>query len=281
MNLRYFLATLCLFISTIGQAAERLITLGGAVTEIVYALDKQDEIIATDITSYYPQATHAIPKVGYLRTLSAEGLLSMRPTLIIADASAGPTNVLKQLRDAGVNIIQLQEGYTPEHVTTNIRLIGKALQAAKTDSVANQYETHWQQVKAQLATLKGSPKVLFVLDHTGKSAQAAGDHTAASAVIQLINAKNVMGGQFSGYRPLTAESVVAAAPEVIIATSEGVQASGGISKFLDKPGLKMTPAGQSQRVISIDSLLLLGFTPRLPTLLADLAQTVRKPAATR
>ncbi|HSH72743.1 MAG TPA: ABC transporter substrate-binding protein [Methylophilaceae bacterium] len=265
------------FSSLSAQAAERLLTIGGAVTEIVYALGKGDEIIANDITSYYPEAANKVPKVGYMRTLSAEGLLSMRPTLIIADAGAGPLNVLEQIRSAGVKVIQLQEGFTPEHVATNIRLIGKQLQAANTEKVAAQYEDAWQETAAKVAALKNNPRVLFVLDHTGKNPQAAGDETAANAIIKLIHADNVMMKQFKGYKPLTAESMVAAAPEVIITTYEGVQASGGLEVFLDKPGLRMTPAGKAKRVISLDSLLLLGFTPRLPNLVADLSKAVRQP----
>jgi len=265
------------FSSLSAQAAERLLTIGGAVTEIVYALGKGDEIIANDITSYYPEAANKLPKVGYMRTLSAEGLLSMRPTLIIADAGAGPLNVLEQIRSAGVKVVQLQEGFTPEHVATNIRLIGKQLQAANTEKVATQYEVAWQEVAGKVATLKNNPRVLFVLDHTGKNPQAAGDETAANAIIKLVHADNVMARQFKGYKPLTAESMVAAAPEVIITTYEGVQASGGLEVFQDKPGLRMTPAGKAKRVISMDSLLLLGFTPRLPNLVADLSKAVRQP----
>jgi len=263
--------------SLTAQAAERLLTIGGAVTEIVYALGKGDEIIANDITSYYPDAANKLPKVGYMRTLSAEGLLSMRPTLIIADAGAGPPNVLEQIANAGVRVIQLQEGFTPEQVATNIRLIGKQLQVANTEKIATQYETSWQAAQAKVSELRNNPRVLFVLDHTGKNPQAAGDDTAANAVIKLAHADNVMAAQFRGYKPLTAEAMVAAAPAVIITTHEGIEASGGMEAFLNKPGLRMTPAGKAKRVISMDSLLLLGFTPRLPNAITELSQAVRQP----
>ena len=272
-------ALLAVFVLTslTAQAAERLLTIGGAVTEIVYALGKGDEIIANDITSYYPDAANKLPKVGYMRTLSAEGLLSMRPTLIIADAGAGPPNVLEQIANAGVRVIQLQEGFTPEQVATNIRLIGKQLQVANTEKIATQYETSWQSAQAKVSELRNNPRVLFVLDHTGKNPQAAGDDTAANAVIKLAHADNVMAAQFRGYKPLTAEAMVAAAPTVIITTHEGIEASGGMEAFLNKPGLRMTPAGKAKRVISMDSLLLLGFTPRLPNAITELSQAVRQP----
>jgi iron complex transport system substrate-binding protein len=258
-------------------AAERLLTIGGTVTEIVYALGKGGDIIASDITSYYPEAASKQPKIGYSRTLSAEGLLSTKPSLIIADASAGPANVLDQIRSAGVKVIQLEEGHTPSHVAANIRTIGQVLRVNEAEKIARLYEAAWQNVQISLDGLKGNPRVLFVLDHTGKNPQASGNHTAANAVIQLAHAQNVMASKFNGYRPLTAESIVAAAPEVIITTTEAIQASGGIDAFLNKPGLQLTPAGKAKKVVSFDSLLLLGFTPRLPDLIQNLAQAVRKP----
>lgn len=263
--------------SSATMAAERLLTIGGTVTEIVYALGKGGDIIASDITSYYPDAASKQPKIGYSRTLSAEGLLSTKPSLIIADASAGPANVLAQIRSAGVKVIQLDEGHTPAHVAQNIRAIGLALNVNEAEKLAKLYEAAWQNAQANLSALKGNPRVLFVLDHTGKNPQASGNNTAANAVIQLAHAQNVMADQFNGYRPLTAESIVAAAPEVIITTTEAIKASGGVDAFLNKPGLQLTPAGRAKKVVSFDSLLLLGFTPRLPELVENLAQAVRKP----
>lgn len=278
MKLAALLTSLLLAAASQGAlAAERLLTVGGAVTEIVYALGKGQDIIATDITSYYPEAANKLPKIGYMRTLSAEGLLSMNPAVIIADAGAGPVSVLTQIRQAGVKVIQLKEEHSPAHIADNIRQIGRELQVADTERVAQRYEAAWKETQAQVAALGSNPRVLFILDHTGKSPQAAGNGTAADAVIALAHGSNVMAGQFQGYRPLTAEAVVAAAPDVIVTTSEAITASGGMEAFLSKPGLGMTPAGKAKRVVSFDSLLLIGFTPRLPYAVGALATAIRKP----
>lgn len=253
------------------RAEERLVTIGGAVTEIVFALGKQGEIVATDTTSYYPEATQSIPKIGYMRTLSAEGLLSIKPTIIIAEAGAGPRNVLDQIKRAGVTVIQLDENYSALQVAKNIRLIGRILKASNTESFAKEYETAWQLTQKKLERMEAKPRILFVLDNTGKNPQAAGDDTAANAIINLIQGKNVMAGKYKGYRPLTAESVIAANPDFIITTKEGVEANGGVEAFLEKSGLGLTPAGQSKRVIYQDTLRLLGFTPRLPKIVDELS----------
>lgn len=279
MRLQLLLATVLIagYANTSAFAADRLITVGGSVTETVFALGKGDEIIADDITSYYPEPAYKLPKIGYMRTLSAEGILSLKPTFILADGGAGPASVLDQIRSAGVKIVQMKEGHSPAHVAANIRQIGQALNAKTTEDVAKQYESAWQQADTKVAALKGNPRVLFVLDHTGKSPQAAGNDTAANAMISLARATNVMAAQFNGYKPLTAESIVAAAPEVIITTTEAIEASGGMDAFLNKPGLLMTPAGKTKRVVSFDSLYLLGFTPRLPDAVVNLATAIRKP----
>lgn len=260
------------------HAAEKLLTIGGAVTEIVYALGKGDEVIANDLTSAYPVAAASKPKVGYMRTLSAEGLISTGATMIIAEAGAGPRNVLDQVRNAGVKVLQLQENsHTPQQVVSDIRTIGKQINASNTEQIARQFENAWKETESQLSKLSGRPKVLFVMNNAGRGAQAAGDDTAASAVIRLAHAENVMAGQYKGYRPLTAEALVAAAPDVIIVTSEGLEASGGIQGFLKTPGINMTPAGRNKRIVSMDTQYILGFTPRLPAALAELAQAIHNP----
>ncbi|MCB5184162.1 ABC transporter substrate-binding protein [Methylobacillus gramineus] len=265
-------------ISPATEAAERLLTIGGAVTEIVYALGKGNEIIANDITSVYPEAALKLPKVGYMRTLSAEGLVSTNASIIIAEAGAGPRNVLDQVRNAGIKVVQLSDGsHTPQQVAADIRAIGKELNASNTEKLASQYESSWKQAESKLAGLPGQPRVLFVMNNSGRGAQVAGDETAANAIIKLAHGENVMAGQYKGYRPLTAEALVAAAPDVIVTTKEGLEASGGLQNFLKTPGISMTPAGKSGRIISMDTQYLLGFNPRLPEAVTELAQAIRKP----
>ncbi|WP_287111387.1 ABC transporter substrate-binding protein [Methylobacillus sp.] len=271
------LATGLMFGSHIAVAAEKLLTIGGAVTEIVYALGKGNEVIANDITSGYPEAAASKPKVGYMRTLSAEGLMSTGATLIIAEAGAGPRNVIDQVRNAGVKVLQLQEtDHTPQQVAANIRTIGDYLGASTTQQVAADFEKSWQEAKVKLAKLPGHPRVLFVMNNSGRGAHAAGDETAASAVIKLIHAENVMAGQFKSYKPLTAEALVAAAPEVIVTTNESLEASGGLPGFLKTPGISMTPAGKQKRIISMDTQYILGFGPRLPAAMVELGEAIRK-----
>ncbi|HRJ72305.1 MAG TPA: ABC transporter substrate-binding protein, partial [Terrimicrobiaceae bacterium] len=64
------------------RAEERIVSAAGAVTETLYALGVQDALVAVDVSSVFPAAADALPKIGYARQLSAEGILSMKPSVV-------------------------------------------------------------------------------------------------------------------------------------------------------------------------------------------------------
>lgn len=259
-------------------ASPRLVTVGGAVTEIVYALGAADRLVATDTTSTWPAAAQALPKVGYQRALAAEGVLSMQPTHLIATADAGPAVLLTQLRSAGVRVTQLPTGHRAEQIGVAIRTIAAALSMeAAGDTLAARFEQSWAAAQRDVGALPGRPRALFILDHAGASPMVAGDDTAADAVLRYAGASNVMSGRFHGYRPLTAESALAAAPDVIVTTDEAIVAAGGRAAFLARPGLSALAAARAGRLVSFDALRMLGFGPRLPGAVRELAQRLRAP----
>lgn len=262
----------------LADSAQRLVTVGGAVTEIVYALGAGARVVATDTTSTWPEAAQALPRVGYQRALAAEGVLSMRPTLLIATADAGPPVALTQLRGAGVHVLQLDAGHRADQVGGAIRAIAASLaldDAGRT--LAERFDADWAAARQQVAALPGRPRALFILDHGGASPMVAGDGTAAAAMIDYAGAANVMAGRFNGYRPLTLEAALAAAPDIIVTTDEAIATAGGRAAFLARPGLAALPAARAGRLVTLDALRLLGFGPRLPAAVLDLAQRMRTP----
>lgn len=262
----------------LADSAQRLVTVGGAVTEIVYALGAGARVVATDTTSTWPEAAQALPRVGYQRALAAEGVLSMRPTLLIATADAGPPVALTQLQGAGVRVLQLDAGHRADQVGGAIRTIAASLaldDAGRT--LAARFDADWAAARQQVAALPGRPRALFILDHGGASPMVAGDGTAAAAMIDYAGAVNVMAGRFNGYRPLTLEAALAAAPDIIVTTDEAIATAGGRAAFLARPGLAALPAARSGRLVTLDALRLLGFGPRLPAAVLDLAQRMRTP----
>jgi len=252
-------------------AAPRLITIGGAITEVVYALGAEAQLVGTDTTSLYPAAALATPKVGYMRTLSAEGLLSLRPDAVIGTTEAGPPVVLDQLRSAGVRVELIVADHSWAEVQRKIAAVGRgAGREAQARALQSRLDADWATVQQAVAQRNGrKPRVLFILAH-GASPQVAGSNTAADAMLRFAGGTNVMTG-FQGYRPMTAEAMAAAAPDVVLTTTQGIEAQGGVDKFWARPELALTPAFKRKSLVHLDALELIGFGPRLPATVRTLA----------
>jgi iron complex transport system substrate-binding protein len=263
----------------LGNTAPRLITVGGGVTEVVFALGAQDQLVATDTTSSYPSAALATAKVGYMRQLSAEGVLALRPSVLVASTDAGPPVVLDQLRSTGVKVELVESDHSWEEVRRKVAAVGRAtgrLQQAA--ALQAELDARWAAVRQRVLkqTSAKPPRVLFVLSHSG-APLVSGEATAAHAMIGFAGARNAMEG-FKGYRPMTAEAMATAAPDLILMTSEGLTAVGGAEKFWQRPELALTPAyrrrAQAQTLVHFGALALLGFGPRLPQVVQRLHQMV-------
>ena len=256
------------------RSKPRLVTVGGALTEVVYLLGAQAQLVGTDSTSLYPPAAQQTPKVGYMRQLSAEGLLSLAPDAVIATTEAGPAVVLDQVRAAGVRVELIESDHSWAEVQRKVAAVGRAAnRVAQAAALQAQLDNDWALVLAQGSRRDTKkPRVLFLLAH-GASPQMAGEQTAADAMIRFMGGVNVMRG-FSGYRAMTAEAMASAAPELILTTTQGVTALGGVDKLWARPELALTPAyrlrAQANALLHLDALELLGFGPRLPGTVREL-----------
>lgn len=248
----------------------RLVTISGAITEVVYALGAEAQLVGTDTTSLYPAAAQRTPKVGYMRQLSAEGVLSLKPDAVIATTEAGPPVVLDQLRSAGVKVELVKSEYTWEDVRAKVQAVGRAAgREAAARELQTRLDAEWAQLGQKVAAAKRpKPRVLFILSH-GPSPQVAGQGTAADSLIRFAGGVNALTG-FQGYRPMTAEAMASAAPDFILTTDQGIEALGGVEKFWQRPELALTPAYRQRALVVQDALLLLGFGPRLPESVRDI-----------
>ncbi|QSI29990.1 ABC transporter substrate-binding protein [Variovorax sp. RKNM96] len=248
----------------------RLVTVSGAITEVVYILGAEGQLVGTDTTSLYPAAARGTPKVGYMRQLSAEGLLSLKPDAIIATNESGPTVVLDQIRTAGVKVEIIEADHTWGEVQRKVQAVGRAAaKEAQARELQGRLDAEWAQVQQRVGAAKGrKPKVLFVLSHSA-SPQVSGEKTAAHSVIGYAGGVNALGG-FHGYRPMTAEAMASAAPDIILTSTQSIEAHGGIDRFWERPELALTPAYKKRALITQDALLLLGFGPRLPAAIGEL-----------
>lgn len=263
--------------------ARRIVSVGGALTEIVYALEAQGELVGVDTTSLYPAVARQLPQVGYARTLSAEGVLSLAPTQLIATEEAGPQAVLRQVRDAGVPVAVLSANNQFEGLLERVKQVGRITgRADPAARLAQSLQQQWSGALAKVQQRQHAPvRVLFILAHAPNQVMVGGRETGADAMLAYAGAVNVMGGQggFAGYKPLTPEAVIAAQPDIVLVTDQGLKASGGVDGILKLPGLAQTPAGRKQRIVSQEAMLLLGFGPRMPLALAELDAAFAKAMA--
>ncbi|MCU0868258.1 MAG: ABC transporter substrate-binding protein [Burkholderiales bacterium] len=257
-------------------APARVVSVGGAVTEIVFALGAAPRLVGVDSTSAWPDAARKLPQVGYMRQLSAEGVLSLAPDLLLATHEAGPPAALAQIGSAGIAVHQLHLRHSPEALRENVRDAAAALgMPAAGRGLDARIASEWAATQARVDALKGpKPRVLFVFAHGGGAPMVGGTDTAVDAMLRLAGAVNA-AGTLSGYKPLTAEASIAAAPDVLLITQEGLDNVGGADALLAKPGMALTPAGKAKRIVAMPALYLLGFGPRLPQAVADLADKVR------
>lgn len=255
-------------------ASPRIVSVGSALTEIVYALGAERLLAGVDTTSLYPAAARTLPQVGYMRALSAEGVLSLKPTLVIATTAAGPAATLDQLRATGVEVLVLPDHYDYDSVITKIAAVGRVTgKSAEADAMIARGRADMAELTKRLATATSKPRVLFLLSMGGGAPQAAGRDTAADGIIRLAGGTNAIDG-YTGYRPLTPEAVLASRADFVLVTRQTVQAMGGIEAILDQPALRRTPAGRAGKVLQFDALLLLGFGPRTPQAAQDLASAL-------
>lgn len=262
---------------------QRIVSIGGALTETLYALGAQADLVGADTTSLFPDAARQLPSVGYARALSAEGVLSLRPTLVVASQEAGPPAVLRQIESARVPLALLDADHRFEGVVARTQRLAELCGRVEAGrALAAELQQRWAQAQDQVARRaaggRPAPRVLFVLSHSMAQVRVSGSGTAADAMLRYAGTVNVLAS-VDGYKPLTPEAAIAAAPDVILATEQGLQAAGGIDGLLKAPGLAQTPAGRARRVVALEALLLLGFGPRLPQAVAALADALHGKAA--
>jgi iron complex transport system substrate-binding protein len=267
---------------------KRLVCVGGSLTEIIYALNLQEHLIAIDTTSTYPMATKKLPSVGYARTLSLEGVLSMRPQLLLVTEDAGPPQVLREISHAGVQVRVLKADHRYEGLIDRVRAIGFLLGAeGQAERLIKEINHEWQQYQQDInhamigknenLNKKKVPsqqlKAMFIMAHSPQQIMVAGHSTSAHAIINYLHLDNAFK-TVQGYKPLNPESVIAGQANIILLTDQGLQAQGGMQGILRLPGVMQTPAARHRQIYSREANHLLGFGPRLPSMLHSLAKEI-------
>lgn len=249
----------------------RIVSIGGAITEILYALGLEERIVGVDTTSLYPpKALGEKPNVGYMRQLSAEGVLGLNPQLILAIEGSGPKETLDVLDAAKIPFVSFPETYTEQGLIDKIKMVAHAMDAdARGACLTAAVSGDLAELKKLRDSVKKPARVMFVMSFLNGRAMVAGHKTAANEIIKLAGGVNAVDG-FEGYKPVNDEAIVAAKPDVILTMQRGREQLDAQTVFAN-PSFALTPAAAKKSFVAMDGLYLLGFGPRTAAAARDLA----------
>jgi iron complex transport system substrate-binding protein len=252
--------------------ASRILSIGGDVTEIVYALGGGARVVAVDTTSQYPPEALAEKKsVGYMRALSSEGVISVGASLVLASERAGPPEVVKTLKATSVPYVEVPDEPSQAGIEKKVRLVAQAIGAeAEGERMAGKIAADFRELADLRAKIARPVRALFVLGVQNGRVMVGGQTTSADAILKLAGAQNVADA-VTGFRPVPDEAVVEMAPEVIVAMRRSSSTDAhDLSQLFALSGIRSSPAGAAQRIVMMDGLLMLGFGPRAPSAAREL-----------
>ena len=249
---------------SIADDHSRIIIAGGSLTEIVFFLGLEDKLIGVDITSNFPESAKEIPSIGYVRTLSAEGILSLKPSLILGENDMGPPMVIDQIQKTSVDLRIIPEKRSVIGILEKINCIGSIInyksEAATliNDKLIAMVD---ELLKLQKTNSTKNTKAMLILSMGGTSPVVAGRNTSGNGFINMIGAQNIFISH-EGWKPVSEESILKNNPDIIIIPKREVHKNSSIKLFLDSSHLKKTKAVKKNNIISEDAMAMLGFGPR-------------------
>lgn len=258
------------------QQSSRWVSAGGALTEWIVALGAEPRLVGVDTTSQHPESLASLPKIGYQRQLSAEGILSLRPNILAGTEEMGPPPVLEQLRAAGVQVEVLSAKADLTALKSNLQRLGLLLGAQEqAGQLINGYE---QQLQLQHTWLSQAqqhqavPGVLLLVSHAGDKPMVAGVDTVGDWLIKQAGGRNL--ATHGGYKVFSVEAMAGLNPEVLVFTDRAQSGAPSLDALLKQnPVLAATRAARDGRLVEVDPTLLVGgLGPRLPGTLKTLSK---------
>ena len=242
----------------------RIVAAGGSITEILFFLGQEKKIVALDVTSTYPEQTKELPSIGYVRGLSAEGILSMNPSLIIGENDMGPPTVVNQLREIDIDLRTIPEDQSVEGILKKIYCVASILDIE--DIAKEKIDIELSSPITELNNIVKSKKIeevkiMLILSMKGSSPIVAGRNTSGHGYIEMIGAKNAFDS-FEGWQVVSSESILKENPDFIILPQRDLHKNSDVSKIIDDPIFSNINAGIQNNFIFDDGMAILGFSPR-------------------
>nr|WP_202531427.1 ABC transporter substrate-binding protein [Streptomyces sp. SID8380] len=251
----------------------RIVPLTGSISELVFSLGLGDHVVAKDVTATFEQA-RKLPLVTRAHDVSAENVLSLHPTLVLAESTTGPAEAIEQIRDAGVPLVILDPAKSLDDVDKRIHAVARTLGVPGAgDALAKRTDERLAAEREKIPAHADRPRVAFLyLRGTASVYLLGGAESGASSLLEAAGA--VDAGKESGLRKdftaITSEALAKAAPDAILVMSKGLDSVGGVDGLLKIPGVAETPAGLDRRVVAVDDGVLLNYGPRTDEVLATL-----------
>ena len=251
---------------------EKIVSLNGAITEILADLGEENNLVGVDVTSTFPTSVKEKAKdLGHVRSLSIEALLALKPTKVYATDKDLTPEQIAQLKNAGITVEVIKQDYSVDGTKALVKTIATSLNKTDFEAINTKIDTDLKALKP-LAT---KPKVLFIYARGAGNLMVAGKNTPVEKIIAIAGGENVIT-EFEDYKPLTPEAVVKGNPDYILMFDSGLQSIGGVDGVLKLEGVSTTNAGKNKKIIAMDGGLLSGFGPRVGQAAVELNQLLQK-----
>jgi len=267
--MKKYYAALLIFYFSVGlhaavAQAKRIITLGSAISETVNALGYGKYIVATDVTSVWPEEINRLPKVSRNRSFSVEAITAFRPDLVLVPEGDFSKENLYQFKSLGIRVVAIRQEFSVAGANKFIRQIAAAIgDKACGEQLAKQATSRISYALSQLKKGNKLPKVLFIYARGVGTMNVAGKGSSIDAIIKLAGGKNAIQ-EFSDFKPYTTEALIKSNPDIILLFDFGLKSLGGKESFLNLPGVSYTNAGKNKRIVEMNGPLLINFSNRLP-----------------
>ncbi len=261
------------------EQTKRVVCISKQINEYIYALGAEQDLVAVDLSSTYPEQIKKLPNVGYHRALSAEGIISMKPTVVIHDGNIAPVAVIEQVKKVGIPLLEMHSGRGLDSAKILLREVGAYFhKESVADSVIKKMDADMVSVlnNSNKKGEKSKPRILII--HYGRAANiylAMTKKSTANEIIEWAGGVNAIDS-VGGMARTNAEMIAKSAPDIIIATDFGFDKFGSIEKFKEMPGVSLTPAAKNNRIYRIEENEIVYFGPRTPTVVKKVVEMVQK-----
>src|SRR5690554_3426128 len=250
----------------------RIVSLNGAITEILVALGEKDKIVGVDVTSTYPaNIKEKAQDLGHARSVSLENVIALQPTLVLASDKDLNPELITKLQDTKIEIKIIYQEQSIEGTKQFIKDIATAVGDTDYTSLIEKIDTDF----AGLTQFEAKPKVLFIYARGAGTLMVAGKNTPMEKIITIAGGENAVS-DFEDFKPLTPEALIQSNPDYILMFEKGLESLGGIDGVLKIQGIEQTNAGKNNRIIAMDGAFLSGFGPRVGQAARELNQLLSK-----